>query len=84
VATLLIDTETRRRLDTVGSALTTEFADLSPTLVVDAVDGTALELLRDATIVDYVPVLTHRLARDRLLLHRASLAENVAPAVRAA
>lgn len=74
MATLLVDAETRRRLETVERSLVREFDDLPARVVEDEVADMSGEFLRQARIVDYVPLLTFRLARDRLLGHRVSLA----------
>jgi len=72
MATRPIDHDIRRRLETVERFLIEEFDDLSAALVQSEVRNAASALLREARIQDYVPLLTHRHAYERLTAHRGS------------
>jgi hypothetical protein len=59
--------ETRRKLDHVPGLLEDEFPDLPHAAAVQTVEAISSDLLANATIEDFVPVLVHRFARERIL-----------------
>ena len=78
MTTLLVDLETRRRLNEVTRALAGEFPNLAAEDVERTVTDVAGGLSRDARFTDFLPVLAYRLARDTLVTlheHAASAAD---------
>jgi hypothetical protein len=59
--------ETRRKLDHVPALLKDEFPGLPHAAAVQAVESISDALLARATIEDFLPVLVHRFARERIL-----------------
>jgi hypothetical protein len=59
--------ETRRKLDHLPALLEDEFPGLPHAAVVQTVESISGALLARATIEDFVPVLVHRFARERIL-----------------
>jgi hypothetical protein len=59
--------DTRRKLDHVPGLLEDEFPGLPHEAAVEAVETISSDLLARATIEDFVPVLVHRFARERIL-----------------
>lgn len=62
---------TRRKLDHLPGELKREFPHVSVEKIDDIVDALALRLLVTARFDDFVPLLTHRHARERLLAESA-------------
>lgn len=58
---------TRRKLDHLPGELKREFPHVPLEKIDDLVDALALRLLVAARFDDFVPLLTHRHARERLL-----------------
>jgi hypothetical protein len=65
--------ETRRKLDHVPALLEDEFPGLPHAAAVEAVEAVSSDILARATIEDFVPVLVHRFARERILGRGAAL-----------
>ena len=59
--------DTRRKLDHVPALLEDEFPGLPHAAAVEAVETISSDILARATIEDFVPVLVHRFARERIL-----------------
>jgi hypothetical protein len=59
--------DTRRKLDHVPELLEDEFPGLPHDAAVETVETISSDLLALATIEDFVPVLVHRFARERIL-----------------
>ena len=59
--------DTRRKLDHVPELLEHEFPDLPHSAAVQTVETISSDILERATIEDFVPVLVHRYARERIL-----------------
>ena len=67
---------TQRQLERVAERLADEFPELSAEQVARDVRFHAAELLRDARVTEYVPLLVYRLLRELLLIERhAKIAE---------
>ncbi len=58
---------TRRKLERLPEVLKAEFPDETPGNVELEVSTIARDMLADARIEDFVPVLVHRFAREHLL-----------------
>jgi hypothetical protein len=67
MATPLVDTDTQRKLSQVEHALTDEFPDLPGWQVKNEVHAASADLLDQARITAFVPLLVHRVARERLV-----------------
>jgi hypothetical protein len=59
--------DTRRKLDHVPALLEDEFPGLPHAAAVEAVETISSNILASATIEDFIPVLVHRFARERIL-----------------
>jgi hypothetical protein len=59
--------DTRRKLDHVPALLEEEFPGLGHDAAVQTVESISRDVLARATIEDFVPVLVHRYARERIL-----------------
>jgi hypothetical protein len=59
--------DTRRKLDSVPALLEDEFPGLTHDAAVQTVETISGAMLARATIEDFVPVLVHRFARERIL-----------------
>jgi hypothetical protein len=59
--------DTRRKLDHVPELLQEEFPGLPHAAAVETVETISTDILARATIEDFVPVLVHRFARERIL-----------------
>jgi len=59
--------QTRRRLDDAKRLLAREFDWLPGSVVAEEVDAVACALAERARFDDYIPILAHRFARERLL-----------------
>jgi phage terminase Nu1 subunit (DNA packaging protein) len=62
-----VSVATRRKLEHLPGDLQREFPAVPLQRIHDVVEGLASELLDAARFDDYVPLLTHRHARERLL-----------------
>jgi hypothetical protein len=65
--TLEMHENTRRKLDRLPEVLGAEFPGVSAEVVRLEIDTITRELIAEARIEDFVPVLVHRFARDHLL-----------------
>ena len=63
---LTMSAETDAGLDYVRRVLAREFQTLSHAEIVDETEAIAARLLATARFDDYIPLLVHRFARDRL------------------
>ena len=59
--------DTRRKIDHVPALLESEFPGLPHEAAVRTVEAVTGEIIALATIEDFVPVLVHRYARERIL-----------------
>ena len=72
MATVTVVSEaTRRKLDHIPGELHREFPQVPVEKIDDIVDTLAVRLLVAARFEDFVPLLTHRHARERLLRESA-------------
>jgi hypothetical protein len=62
-----MQTATRRKLDHLPELLEDEFPGLPHETAVETVETISRDVLERATIEDFVPVLVHRFARERLI-----------------
>jgi protein-tyrosine-phosphatase len=67
VSSTVLDPVTRRHLDKAVDALGDEFRGVFSRETIDRYIVESLELLRGARFSDYLPVLAHRFARERLM-----------------
>jgi hypothetical protein len=65
--TLEVTSETKEKIDKLPERLSEEFADVEPSTVEKEVAEVAQDLLHDAKVEDFVPLLAHRYIRERLL-----------------
>jgi hypothetical protein len=65
--TLQMNADTQRKLDRLPATLEAEFPDIDAEVVRIEVDTVTREMVANATIEEFLPVLVHRFARDHLL-----------------
>jgi hypothetical protein len=65
-------TDTRRKLDHLPALLEEEFPGLPHETAVETVEAISRDVLQRATIEDFVPVLVHRFARERVIGRRVA------------
>lgn len=65
--TLDVTSETKEKIDKLPERLSEEFADVEPSTVEKEVAEVAQDILLDAKVEDFVPLLAHRYTRERLL-----------------
>lgn len=65
--TLEIHANTQRKLERLPQVLEAEFPNVAAEVVRLEIDTITRELVTNARIEDFVPVLVHRFARDHLL-----------------
>jgi phage terminase Nu1 subunit (DNA packaging protein) len=69
----VVSEATRRKLDHIPGELKREFPQVPVERIDDIVDTLAVRLLVAARFDDFVPLLTHRHARERLLAESAEI-----------